>query len=103
MPFGINSIAEVLEKRVEEMFCDLQVAIYFDDLVVFGQDQEEHDRNLRKLLERANKYNVKFNKDKMQLNQNEVKYDRPHCILSRSLPRSRKSKSYKQYAQSYKQ
>ena len=74
LPFGINSAAEVFEKRVEEMFGDLQVAIYFDDLIVFGQNQEEHDANLKKLLERAKKYNVKFNKDKLQLNQHEVKY-----------------------------
>ena len=74
LPFGINSAAEVFEKRVEEMFGDLQVAIYFDDLIVYGKDQEEHDHNLRRLLERANKCNVKFNKDKMQLNKKEVKY-----------------------------
>jgi hypothetical protein len=74
LPFGINSAAEVFEKRVEEMFGDLQVAIYFDDLIVYGKDQEEHDHSLRRLLERAKKCNVKFNKEKMQLNKTEVKY-----------------------------
>ena len=84
LPFGINSSAEVFEKRVEEMFGDLQVAIYFDDLIVFGRSKEEHDTNLRKLLERAKKFNVKFNRDKMQLNQREVKY-LGHIVSSEGL------------------
>ena len=53
LPFGINSAAEVFEKRVEDLFGDLNMAIYFDDLIVFGKDQKEHDRNLHQLLELA--------------------------------------------------
>lgn len=74
LPFGVNSAAEVFEKRVEEIFGDLNAAIYFDDLIVYGKDQKEHDDNLRKLLMRAREHNVKFNKDKIQLNQSEVRY-----------------------------
>lgn len=74
LPFGVNSAAEVFEKRVEEVFGDLNVAIYFDDLIVAGKDQDEHDANLRKLLTRARENNVRFNRDKVQLNQNEVTY-----------------------------
>ena len=74
LPFGIVSSAEVFEKRVEEIFGDLNVAIYFDDLIVFGKDQEDHDRNLRKLLSRAKEHNVKFNREKIQLNRSEVRY-----------------------------
>ena len=74
LPFGVNSAAEVFEKRVEEIFGDLNAAIYFDDLVVYGKDQQEHDDNLRKLLMRARDHNVKFNKDKIQLNQSAVRY-----------------------------
>ena len=70
----MNSAAEVFEKRVEEIFGNLNAAIYFNDLIVYGRDQEEHDDNLRKLLTRARENNVKFNKDKIQLNQSEVKY-----------------------------
>jgi hypothetical protein len=74
LPFGVNSAAEVFEKRVEEIFGDLNVAIYFDDLIVFGRNQEEHDVNLHELLERAREKNVKFNRQKMQLNCSEVRY-----------------------------
>jgi len=40
--FGINSSAEVFEKQVEEIFGDLGVSIYFDDLIIAGKDQEDH-------------------------------------------------------------
>lgn len=74
LPFGINSAAEVFEKRVEEIFGDLDASIYFDDLIIAGRTQEEHDDNLRKLLTRARANNVKFNKDKIQHNCSEVRY-----------------------------
>lgn len=74
LPFGINSSAEVFEKRVEKVFGDLDVCIYFDDIIVAGVDQEDHDRKLRQLLQRAKECNVKFNRDKIQLNQSEVNY-----------------------------
>lgn len=74
LPFGVNSAAEVFEKRVEEIFGDLNVSIYFDDLIVAGRNQQEHDDNLRKLLIRARENNVKFNPDKIQLNRSEVTY-----------------------------
>ena len=84
LPFGINSAAEVFEKRVEEIFGDLNVAIYFDDLIVAGRNQKEHDDNLRKLLTRARECNVKFNRDKIQLNQTEVSY-LGHIVLADGL------------------
>lgn len=74
LPFGINSSAEVFEKRVEEVFGDLDVCIYFDDIIIAGKDQEEHDLKLRRLLQRAREYNVRFNREKIQHNQSEVNY-----------------------------
>ena len=64
MPFGINSSAQVFEKRVEEVFGDLDVSIYFDDLIIAGKDQHDHDEML-KLLQKAREFNVKFNREKI--------------------------------------
>ena len=74
LPFGIASAAEVFEKRVEEIFGHLQVGVYFDDIVAFGKDQADLDRTVRELLKCARENNVKFNPDKIQLNQTEVQY-----------------------------
>ena len=74
LPFGINSSAEVFEKRVEEVFGDLDVSIYFNDLIIAGKDQTDHDQKLRKLLQRARDFNVRFNREKIQHNRSEVNY-----------------------------
>ena len=74
LPFGLHSSGEVFEKRIEQAFEGLPVAVYFDDLIVAGRTQADHDANLRKLLERAREVNIKFNKAKIQLYQSEVKY-----------------------------
>jgi len=37
--FGLHSSAEVFEKRVEQVFDGIQVAIYFDDLIVASRTQ----------------------------------------------------------------
>jgi len=72
--FRLHSSAEVFEKRVEQIFGDLAVSIYFDDLIVADPTQAEHDNNLHKVLQRAREYNVCFNKEKFQVNRQEVNY-----------------------------
>lgn len=38
--------------------------VYIDDVLVFGEDKEAHDKNLKKVLERINEYNLQENHDK---------------------------------------
>ena len=67
MPFGICSASEVMQKRNEETFGDLQdVHVIADDMIIAGKDDEEHDQRLRKVMARARERNVKFNPDKVQ-------------------------------------
>lgn len=75
LPFGIKSAPEIFQKKCYELFGDLPgVEIYFDDIVVSGCDEKEHDENLNKLLGRASSHNVKFNKEKFQFRVQEIKY-----------------------------
>lgn len=67
LPFGIRSAPEVFQRKNYELFGDIKgVGIYFDDLIITGSTEQEHDDNLRLVLERAKKYNIKFNKAKIQ-------------------------------------
>lgn len=75
LPFGICSAPEVFQKKNMELFGDLKgIFIYFDDIIVCGSNEVEHDQNLDRLLERAAKYDVKFNKNKVQYKSDQVKY-----------------------------
>lgn len=75
MPFGIKSGPKVFQRKNFEIFGDIpNVFIYTDDILILGKDKEDHDRTLMKVLERARQRGVKFNRRKMQINVNKVKY-----------------------------
>ena len=62
MPFGISCASEVAHKTFEKHFGDISGALpIFDDIIIGGRDEQEHDLVLRKVLTRARERNVKFN------------------------------------------
>lgn len=68
MPFGLNSAAEIFQKRVLEQFNDMEgLVVIADDVVIFGRDQDEHDRRLHAFLERCRATGVKLNRDKLEM------------------------------------
>lgn len=81
MPFGISLAPEEFERRLHEQLSGLDgVEILRDDILVagYGDTQEEaeanHDENLKKLLDRARKANLKLNSKKMNLKKQQVKF-----------------------------
>jgi len=75
MPFGINSASEILQKSAYKAFGDLRdVHIIADDMLIAGDDDEDHDEILRSVLERAKVKGTQFNPEKMQFKQPEVSY-----------------------------
>ena len=81
MPFGINLAPEEFEGRLHEQLSSLDgVEILIDDILVagYGDTQEEaeanHDENLKSLLDRARKANLKLNSKKMNLKKQQVKF-----------------------------
>ncbi|KAL1446523.1 hypothetical protein WDU94_003657 [Cyamophila willieti] len=74
-PFGLASIPEVFSKKVIQIFSDIEgVEVYFDDIIIAGKDETDHDRLLIEVFERARKYNVKFNEEKFQYRKSSVKF-----------------------------
>ncbi|GBN97676.1 Transposon Tf2-8 polyprotein [Araneus ventricosus] len=75
MPFGVASAPEIFQKRNQKLFGDIEgVEIYFDGIIVAGNDEASHDAIMSKVLERARSVNIKFNPDKLQYRVSEVKY-----------------------------
>ena len=65
MPFGICSASEVLRKTVYKVFGDVQeVEVIADDIIIAGASEEEHERLLRNVMQRAGEQNVKINHKK---------------------------------------
>ena len=75
MPFGISSASEVMQKRNEEAFADIQgVNVIADDLIIAAENETEHDAIIHKVLQRARKENVVFNATKIQYKVTTVAY-----------------------------
>ena len=81
MPFGINSAPEVWQRRMREHIEGLAgVEVIADDFVIVGfgntpaEWQADHDRNVRAFLDRCRERNLKLNKKKARLRQQEVPF-----------------------------
>ena len=50
------------------MFRDIdRVEVVVDDLLIWGETDEQHDKRLKKVLERVRQQNLKLNKSKCQI------------------------------------
>ena len=68
LPFGISSAPEVYHKTVSQIFDGMVgVSTFADDIIVWGRTREEHEKNLRAVLDRIKAKNLKLNKDKCEL------------------------------------
>nr|CAI5851190.1 unnamed protein product [Callosobruchus analis] len=75
LPFGISSAPEIFQKKIFEIFGDIPgVQVYFDDIIIFGKDENSHDKALVEVLDRALKNNVKFKFGKLQYKLDKVNF-----------------------------
>ena len=55
VPFGMISSGAHMQLYIERILADINgcgCLVYIDDIIVYGKDQEEHDRNLDAVLKR---------------------------------------------------
>jgi len=74
-PFGVNSIPEHYNRRMQEALENLPgVARVVDDILVYGATREEHDENVKKLLQRCQERNIRLNEEKFVYCQEEIEF-----------------------------
>ena len=75
MPYGIHSAQEVFHKRVSQSFDGIQqVETDIDDILIWGQKDEDHDFQLIRCLEKAQKIGITMNINKCQFKAEELVY-----------------------------
>ena len=75
LPFGVYYASEVFSKRISEIIDGLEELVHIqDDIIIRGADQEEHDNNLRKVLERTKSSGLKLNRNMCSFGIHEIKY-----------------------------
>lgn len=75
LPFGLSVSQDLFQAKMDQILEGLHgVASIADDIVVYGKDEEEHDRNLTALMERAAEAGMVFNSDKCIIKQNNISF-----------------------------
>lgn len=77
MPQGICGAPATFQRVMERTVGDmnfLEVLVYLDDLIVFGQTLEEHQDRLLKVLDRLREEGLKISLDKCQFGRTTVNY-----------------------------
>ena len=75
LPFGISCAPELFQKRMSAMLRELQeVLCLMDDVLVYGQDQEEHNKRLEAVLQRIQYAGVTLNPDKCKFSKDQLKF-----------------------------
>ena len=68
LPFGLNSAAEIFQRKLVEQFQDMKGIVNIaDDLMVYGTNREEHDKRLHNLFQKCQTIGVKLNPEKLEI------------------------------------
>ena len=75
LPFGLKVSSEIFQKRLNQALDGLDgVSCVADDIIIWGNDAEEHDRRLHCLLKRCQDLGVVLNADKSKFYVKEVPF-----------------------------
>lgn len=74
-PYGLTSAPEVFHRCFTNIFEGLQgVEVYINDIIVWGSNEDEHQKRLEKVLERAKNAGVRFKRNNCKFGVSEVRY-----------------------------
>ncbi len=75
LPFGITSAPEIFQREMSAILKDLEaVAVFMDDILVYGNTPEEHEHRLHRALEAVDRAGLKLNTEKCLLRQGQLRY-----------------------------
>ena len=75
LPFGLNVSQDHFQQMIDTILQDCPGTTGIsDDIVVFGKNTEEHDKNLKSLFEKAREFGLVFNSKKCKIRQKEISF-----------------------------
>ena len=75
MPFGLKMSQDIFQSKIDQAFEDCEGVVGIaDDIVFSGKTEEEHDRNLHRMIGRCRSTGLKLNPDKCFIKQKKIKF-----------------------------
>ncbi|KAK7921783.1 hypothetical protein WMY93_008685 [Mugilogobius chulae] len=77
MPQGVTNAPSTFQRLMERCMGDLhlkEVLVFLDDLIIFSDTLEEHERRLLRVLNRLKEYGLKLSPEKCKFFQTSVRY-----------------------------
>ena len=75
LPFGISSAPEIFQRTMQNILQgEDQFICFYDDVLVFGETQEGHDRALQSSMEKTIQAGLKLNREKCTFSQTEIEF-----------------------------
>ena len=75
LPFGTKVSSEIFQRRLNDNLVGLKgVVCVAEDILIYGDSEEQHDSNLRNLLARCRENGLKLNKEKSMLHTSQLNF-----------------------------
>ncbi|XP_014671070.1 PREDICTED: uncharacterized protein K02A2.6-like isoform X3 [Priapulus caudatus] len=75
LPFGLKVAQDIFQEKMDLILSSCPGTLNIaDDIIVYGHDGEEHDKNLHVLMTTATKFGLVFNLDKCDIKVDEVAF-----------------------------
>ncbi|XP_055622583.1 uncharacterized protein K02A2.6-like [Toxorhynchites rutilus septentrionalis] len=75
LTFGMNCASEVFQNVIERVLAGIPgVKVFIDDILVYGKNQEQHDKALSMVLNRLKEYGITINERKCEFGRTQVTF-----------------------------
>ena len=77
MPFGLTNAPACFQRLMNDIFkdiVDIYVVVYLDDILIYSQDENEHENHVKEVLTRLRKYNLYCEYEKCMFHVPEVEF-----------------------------
>ena len=75
LPFGISSAPEIFQRTMEHILeGEKQVIVFYDDILVFGYDDDDHEKALKSCINKTVDAGLKLNKKKCEFGVDEIEF-----------------------------